>query len=53
MLATLRERLARSRLISPLFKTEAFTRDLENAYLAMFECMRNGLGPEHSDIGLA
>jgi len=50
MLEAMRERLARARVESPLFKTELFTRHLEDAYAAMLERARNGLPPDHIDI---
>jgi predicted O-linked N-acetylglucosamine transferase (SPINDLY family) len=50
MLEAMRERVARARVESPLFKTELFTRHLEDAYAAMLERARNGLPPDHIDI---
>lgn len=45
--AAIRSRLAAARGSSPLFDTEAFTRSLERAYLAMHERARQGLPPNH------
>jgi len=50
MLAEIRGRLAKARLESPLFKTDMFTRHLEDAYATMFDRARNGLPPDHIDL---
>ena len=46
-LAEMRERLARNRLAAPLFDSRAFVRDLEAAYLGMYERYSRKLAPEH------
>jgi predicted O-linked N-acetylglucosamine transferase (SPINDLY family) len=46
-LATLRAKLARHRLTTPLFDTEQYTRHLETAYAAMMERHMAGLPPNH------
>jgi protein O-GlcNAc transferase len=45
-LARIRSTLARNRLTHPLFDTQAHCRDLERAYLAMWERRRSGAAPE-------
>jgi predicted O-linked N-acetylglucosamine transferase (SPINDLY family) len=49
-LLTIRDRLARNRLRSPLFDTAAFTRHLERAYRRMFDRHRSGLAPAHFKV---
>lgn len=49
-LAEIRERLVRNRLTTPLFDTRSFTRQLEAAYLAMYERYREGLLPAPIDV---
>ncbi|HEY4264608.1 MAG TPA: tetratricopeptide repeat protein [Micropepsaceae bacterium] len=44
-LALLKEKLANNRMTHPLFDTARFTRDLESAYLAMWERHRRGESP--------
>jgi predicted O-linked N-acetylglucosamine transferase (SPINDLY family) len=46
-LAAIREKLARNRLTTPLFDTELFTRNIEQAYKAMHQRHVAGLPPEH------
>jgi predicted O-linked N-acetylglucosamine transferase (SPINDLY family) len=46
-LARLREKLAARRLTTPLFDTDAYTSNLEEAYRRMFERYQAGLPPEH------
>jgi predicted O-linked N-acetylglucosamine transferase (SPINDLY family) len=46
-LALIRAKLAQSRLTTPLFDTQLFTRQLERAYEAMYERYRAGLPPDH------
>ncbi|MBV8307059.1 MAG: hypothetical protein JO274_06240, partial [Gammaproteobacteria bacterium] len=46
-LAEFKDRLHRNRLTMPLFDSEQFTRDLENAYSQMYERYQTGLSPEH------
>jgi predicted O-linked N-acetylglucosamine transferase (SPINDLY family) len=50
-LQELREKLARSRLGSPLFDTRRFTRHLESAYLAMHERAARGEPPAGFSVG--
>ncbi|MBB4066953.1 O-linked N-acetylglucosamine transferase, SPINDLY family protein [Gellertiella hungarica] len=45
-----RERLARSRLTSPLFDPARFARNLETAFELMADRARSGLPPEHIDV---
>jgi predicted O-linked N-acetylglucosamine transferase (SPINDLY family) len=45
LLASLRERLARNRLMRPLFDTDRFARDLEAAYATMWERAQRGDPP--------
>jgi protein O-GlcNAc transferase len=51
-LAALRSRLEEARLDTPLFDTEGFTRLMESAYRTMLDRCRNGLPPDHFDIGV-
>jgi protein O-GlcNAc transferase len=44
-LAGLREKLARNRLTAPLFDTPAFARNLETAYVRMWENYLSGDRP--------
>lgn len=46
-LATLRAKLDRDRLTTPLYDTKQYTRDLETAYAAMMERHMAGLPPDH------
>jgi predicted O-linked N-acetylglucosamine transferase (SPINDLY family) len=46
----LRQRLQQNRMTAPLFDTQAFTRHLEAAYIAMIERYQAGLPPEHIQI---
>jgi len=46
-LATIKEKLARNRLTTPLFDTPQFTKDLERAYVQMYERYQADLAPEH------
>ncbi len=50
-LRAIRDKLARNRLIEPLFDTQRFTRHLESAYKLMFDRHCSGLAPEHLDVG--
>jgi protein O-GlcNAc transferase len=43
-------RLAHNRLTTPLFDTPRFTKNLEAAYIKMFERYRTNLAPEHIQI---
>jgi predicted O-linked N-acetylglucosamine transferase (SPINDLY family) len=45
-LKTIRDRLARNRLTQPLFDTARFTRNLESAYVTMWEHHQRGEPPE-------
>lgn len=47
LMATIKQKLARNRLTSPLFNTAAFTRTLEAAYRQMCERTRGGQPPDH------
>ncbi len=47
MLKSLKEKLARNRLVYPLFDTKRFVRNLELAYATMYERYQAGLAPEH------
>ena len=46
-LAEIKERLHRNRLETPLFDTERFTKDLENAYTQIYERYQSDLSPDH------
>jgi predicted O-linked N-acetylglucosamine transferase (SPINDLY family) len=46
-LATIKYKLAKNRLITPLFDTKLFTQHIELAYTAMYERHRAGLAPDH------
>ena len=48
--ASLRERLDRNRLTTPLFDTAAFTRHLEAGYTAMIARYDAGLPPDHIHV---
>src|SRR6266496_1014584 len=50
-LARIKEKLATNRLSTPLFDTPVFTRNLEAAYMSMYERHRADLPPEDIDIG--
>jgi predicted O-linked N-acetylglucosamine transferase (SPINDLY family) len=50
-LAELRSRLALRRSRLPLFETERYTRDLEAAYLRMYEQAAAGVPPASFDVG--
>jgi len=46
-LTSIRQKLERNRLTTPLFDTGRFTRNIEEAYVAMYERYQEGLPPEH------
>lgn len=46
-LADIKLRLANNRLNTPLFNTPLFTKNLEDAYLNMYERYQNDLQPDH------
>jgi protein O-GlcNAc transferase len=50
-LAALTERLNANRLTMSLFDTERFARNLEQAYLRMYERYQADLNPDHIRIG--
>jgi predicted O-linked N-acetylglucosamine transferase (SPINDLY family) len=45
-LAAIREKLKRNRFTEPLFDTPRYTRNLESAYIGMYQRQRHGLPPE-------
>jgi predicted O-linked N-acetylglucosamine transferase (SPINDLY family) len=49
-LADIKLRLASNRLTTPLFDTPLFTKNLEAAYIQMYENCHAGLAPEHTSI---
>ena len=49
-LAELKLKLANNRLTAPLFDTPLFTKNLEAAYIKMYEHCQAGLEPEHISI---
>jgi len=49
-LATIKQRLADNRLSTPLFDSRSFVRQLEAAYLRMYERYREGLSPDHIEV---
>jgi predicted O-linked N-acetylglucosamine transferase (SPINDLY family) len=51
LLRSLREKLDRNRLISPLFDTARFTRDIERVYGTMWEIRERGEPPRSFAIG--
>lgn len=53
MLASVKVKLARNRTDKPLFNTQRFTRNLEAAYLAMWERQQRGDLPGHISVGEA
>ncbi|HKD22911.1 MAG TPA: tetratricopeptide repeat protein [Rhizomicrobium sp.] len=52
-LAALKAKLAANRLATPLFDIARFTRDIERAYVAMYDRYQSDLPPEHMDIPAA
>ena len=50
-LAEIREKLHQNRLTKPLFDTPRFARDIEAAYIAMYERYHANLPPDHFAIG--
>jgi predicted O-linked N-acetylglucosamine transferase (SPINDLY family) len=46
-LAEIKLKLAKNRLTTPLFDTPLFTKNLESAYIKMYERYQNDLVPEH------
>ena len=46
-LQALKAKLAQHRLTTPLFDTRLFSRNIENAYRAMYERYHTGLAPDH------
>jgi len=50
-LAQAKAKLARNRLTHPLFDTERFTRDLEAAYVKMWERHQRGEAPADFALG--
>jgi protein O-GlcNAc transferase len=46
-LAEIKKKLAKNRLTTPLFDTPRYTRDLEAAYINMFERYQSNLPPDH------
>jgi predicted O-linked N-acetylglucosamine transferase (SPINDLY family) len=46
-LMTIKCKLAKNRLAAPLFNTQAFTRYIERAYVAIYERYQRNLPPEH------
>ncbi|ABL65857.1 O-linked N-acetylglucosamine transferase family protein [Chlorobium phaeobacteroides] len=53
MMRATREKLARNRLTTRLFDTGRFTRNIEAAYLAMYERYQEGLPPDHLVVSLS
>lgn len=49
-LETIKLKLANNRLTAPLFDTPLFTKNLESAYIKMYERYQNDLGPDHISI---
>lgn len=46
-LKSIRQKLANNRLTTPLFDTEYFTKNIESAYIQMYERYQAGLEPDH------
>jgi predicted O-linked N-acetylglucosamine transferase (SPINDLY family) len=49
-LAGIKLKLAKNRLSTPLFNTPLFTKNLEAAYMRMYERYQNGLEPSHFSV---
>jgi protein O-GlcNAc transferase len=49
-LGSIKRKLAKHRLTTPLFDTELFTKHMEQAYIAMYDRYSAELGPDHIDI---
>jgi predicted O-linked N-acetylglucosamine transferase (SPINDLY family) len=49
-LASIKAKLERNRLTTPLFDTQLFTRHIESAYRAMYERYQAGLPPDHLHV---
>ena len=49
-LMSIRQKLEKNRLTTPLFDTELFTRNIEKAYTAMYERFQTDLPPDHIEI---
>jgi predicted O-linked N-acetylglucosamine transferase (SPINDLY family) len=49
-LADIKLKLVNSRLTTPLFDTQLFTKNLEAAYSKMYERYQADLGPDHIAI---
>jgi predicted O-linked N-acetylglucosamine transferase (SPINDLY family) len=49
-LETIKLKLANNRLTAPLFDTPLFTKNLESAYIKMYERYQNDLKPDHLSI---
>jgi len=49
-LETIKLKLANNRLTAPLFNTPLFTKNLESAYIKMYERYHTGLEPDHITI---
>jgi predicted O-linked N-acetylglucosamine transferase (SPINDLY family) len=50
-LTSIKVKLAKNRLTTPLFNTPQFTKDLEQAYVQMYERYQADLAPESIDVG--
>jgi predicted O-linked N-acetylglucosamine transferase (SPINDLY family) len=50
-LTSIKAKLAKNRLTTPLFDTPQFTKDLERAYVQMYERYQADLAPESIDHG--
>jgi protein O-GlcNAc transferase len=49
-LKTLKDKLERNRLTTPLFDTELFTKHIEEAYTQIYERYQADLSPEHIEV---
>jgi protein O-GlcNAc transferase len=49
-LLSVQEKLARNRLITPLFDTPLYTKHLEAAYEAMYQRYQAGIPPDHISV---
>lgn len=49
-LGGIKRKLARNRLVMPLFDTQLFTRHIESAYKTVFERYQAGLAPDHIHV---
>jgi predicted O-linked N-acetylglucosamine transferase (SPINDLY family) len=49
-LKNIKQKLANNRLTTPLFDIEYFTKNIESAYIQMYDRYQAGLGPDHINV---